>query len=162
MTFRRLNTDELTALEKPFINFLVANTITGGDWEKMKIQEPERASKMIDIFSDFIFEERLRKVQFIQHQEPKELRLFKCADDKMLLIGLQVSENSAIDFTKQEDLAKMAIDVIARNEATGGVKIYRAEKKYTRGREREIFELLESGCRISEGNLFDVLATING
>ena len=152
MTFRRLDSDELAALEKPFIKFLVANTITGSDWEKMKTQEPERASKMLDIFSDFIFEERLRKVEFIQHQEPKELRLFKCADDKIHLIGLQVDANSDIDFTKQTDLTKMGV-------STEGVNIYRAEKKYTRGREREIFELLESGCLIADGGLFEVLAT---
>jgi hypothetical protein len=152
MTFRRLNSDELAALEKPFIKFLVANTITGSDWEKMKTQEPERASKMLDIFSDFIFEERLRKVEFIQHQEPKELRLFKCTDDTIYLIGLQVDADSNIDFTRQTDLTKMGV-------STEGVNIYRAEKKYTRGREREIFELLESGCRVSEGGLFEVLAT---
>jgi Family of unknown function (DUF6495) len=151
MTFRRLNTDELAALEKPFINFLVANTITGDDWAKMKTHEPERASKMLDIFSDFIFEERLRKVQFLQHQEPKELRLFKCTDDKMLLIGVQVAENSTIDFTKEADLTKINAD-------TEGVQLYRAEKKYTRGREREIFELLENGCSISEHSWFDTLA----
>jgi Family of unknown function (DUF6495) len=151
MTFRRLNTDELAALEKPFINFLVANTITGDDWAKMKTQEPERASKMLDIFSDFIFEERLRKVQFIQHQEPKEMRLFRCGDEKMELIGLKVAAHSPIDFTLMSDLSKISPD-------TEGVNIYRAEKKYTRGREREIFELLENGCRISEGGLFEVLA----
>jgi hypothetical protein len=157
MTFRRLNTDELSALEKPFIKFLVANTITGDDWAKMKTQEPERASKMIDIFSDFIFVERLKKVEFIQHQEPKELRLFKCTDDKMLLIGLQVAADSTIDFTLETDLTKIG-DVLLTNESIKGVNIYRAEKTYTRGREREIFEMLENGCRISEGNLFDVLA----
>ena len=108
MTFRRLSSDELDALEKPFINFLVANTITGGDWEKMKTTEPERASKLVDIFSDFIFEERLRKVQFIQHQEPKELRLFRCGDEKMELIGLQMAENAPIDFTKEENWAKIS------------------------------------------------------
>lgn len=152
MTFRRLNNEELAALEKPFINFLVANTITGDDWAKMKIHEPERASKMIDIFSDFIFEERLRTVQFVQHQEPKELRLFKCTDEKILLIGVQVVENSAIDFTKEADLSKISAD-------TEGVQLYRTEKKYTRGREREIFELLENGCKISENSWFDTLAT---
>ncbi len=151
MTFRRLNSDELTALEKPFIKFLVANTITGADWEKMKTQEPERASKMVDIFSNFIFEERLKKVEYIQHQEPKELRLFKCTADKMLLIGLKVDANSNIDFTLETDFAKMGAD-------TEGSHIYRAEKKYTRGREREIFELMENGCRIAEGDLFEILA----
>jgi hypothetical protein len=151
MTFRRLNTDELSALEKPFINFLVANTITGDDWAKMKTAEPERASKLVDIFSDFIFEERLRKVEFIQHHTPKELRLFKCEADKMQLIGLQVAADSVVDFTQASDLAKIT-------ENTEGSQIYRAEKKYTRGREREIFELLENGCRISEGGLFNILA----
>ena len=153
MIFRRLNNDELAALEKPFINFLVANTITGGVWEKMKTTEPERASKLVDIFSDFIFEERLRKVQFIQHQEPKEWRIFRCGDEKMELIGLQAAENAPIDFTKEENLAKMSA-------YTEGVKMYRAEKKYTRGREREIFELMENGCRVSDGVLFERLLTL--
>ena len=150
MTFRRLSSDELAALEKTFINFLVANTITGGDWEKMKTTEPERASKLVDVFSDFIFEERLRKVQFIQHQEPKELRLFRCGDEKMEFIGLQVAENAPIDFTKEENLAKISA-------YTEGVKMYCAEKKYTRGREREIFELMENGCRVSDGVLYQLL-----
>ncbi len=150
MTFRRLSSDELAALEKTFINFLVANTITGGDWEKMKTTEPERASKLVDVFSDFIFEERLRKVQFIQHQEPKELRLFRCGDEKMEFIGLQVAENAPIDFTKEENLAKISA-------YTEGVKMYCAEKKYMRGREREIFELMENGCRVSDGVLYQLL-----
>jgi hypothetical protein len=151
MTFRRLNSDELAALEKPFINFLVANTITGDDWKKMKNNEPERASKLVDIFSDFIFEERLKKVAFIQHHAPKELRLFKCANEEMQLIGLQVAADSALDFTQPSDLEKLTTN-------TEGVHIYRAEKKYTRGREREIFEMLENGCRISEGDLFETLS----
>lgn len=153
MTFRRLNSDELAALEKPFINFLVANTITGSDWEKMKTHEPERASKLVDIFSDFIFEERLRKVQYIQHEESKELRLFKCGDEKMELIGLQVAKNNPIDFTKSDNLAKIS-------DNTEGVQMYRAEKKYTRGREREIFELMENGCRISDGIMFEHLSKL--
>lgn len=151
MTFRRLNTDELAALEQPFIKFLVANTITGADWEKMKTQEPARAEKMLDIFSDFTFEERLKKVEYIQHQEPREWRLFKCAADRMFLIGLQVDVNSDIDFTTETDFSRMGAD-------TEGSHIYRAEKAYTRGREREIFELLEDGCRIADGKMFDVLA----
>jgi cag pathogenicity island protein 24 len=150
MTFRRLNKQELAELEKPFIQFLVAHTITGDDWANIKAHEPERASKLIDFFSDFIFEERLKKVNYIQHQEPRELRLFKCGADKIQLIGVRANAASKIDFTLQADWAKMA-------DNTEGVDMYRAEKTYTRGREREIFELLESGCRISEGRLFDVL-----
>ena len=38
--------------------------------------------------------------------------------------------------------------------------MYRAEKKYTRGREREIFELMENGCRISDGVVFERLAML--
>jgi hypothetical protein len=71
----------------------------------------------------------------------------------MQLIGLKVSLDSAIDLTNTVDLAKIGV-------YTEGSHIYRAEKKYTRGREREIFELMENGCRISDGHLFELLNTI--
>ena len=57
MKFRRLTNEELKPLEKKFIQFLVTNTITGEDWAKMKEQRPEHALKLVDIFSDLMFEE---------------------------------------------------------------------------------------------------------
>ena len=56
MKFRRLTNEELQELEKEFVQFLVSNTVTADDWEKIKEDNPERAEGLIEIFSDIVFE----------------------------------------------------------------------------------------------------------
>ena len=76
MKFRRLTNEELKPLEKKFIQFLVTNTITGEDWAKMKERRPEQALGLVDIFSDLMFEETLKKIQYLKQATTNELRIF--------------------------------------------------------------------------------------
>ena len=151
MTFRRLTNEELAPLEKKFIQFLVSHTITGDDWAKMKERRPEQAMGLIDIFSDLMFEETLKKVQFLKQAEPKELKIFHCKEGKIELLGLVANENAVIDFTKDDNWLKNL------KYTEGGVSFFKTEKKYAEVREIEIFKMIESGCRITDGYLFDVL-----
>lgn len=154
MTFRRLTNEELAPLEKKFIQFLVSNTITGDDWAKMKERRPEQAMGLIDIFSDIIFEESLKKVQFLTLTLPKELKIFYFKEDGIELLGLGVDENSMIDFTKGEEWLK------SLQHTEGGVSVFKTEKKYAETREVEIFKMIESGCRITDNYLYEMLQKI--
>ncbi len=141
----------MVPLEKKFIQFLVSNTITGDDWAKMKERRPEQALGLVDIFSDLMFEESLMKVQYLKQTTPKELHIFYCDKDEIELLGLVAQENSAIDFTKEDEGLKSI------QNTQGGISFFQTEKKYTDSREVEIFNMIENGCRISDSYLYDAL-----
>ncbi len=151
MTFRRLTTEELVPLEKKFIQFLVSNTITGDDWANMKERRPEQAMGLIDIFSDIVFEETLKKVFFLKQTTPKKLNLFHFKEETIELIGLEAAENTAIDFTENENWLKNL------QNTEGGVYFFKTEKKYTEQREITIFKMLENGARITDNYLFETM-----
>jgi hypothetical protein len=48
--YRTLKRDELKILEKDFVQFLVTNGIMANDWELLKIEEPEKAEGLIEMF----------------------------------------------------------------------------------------------------------------
>ena len=66
MDFRRLTNNELEELKTEFVRFLVSNTVTGDDWEKIKKENPERAEGLIEIFSDIVFKKIISKVEYLE------------------------------------------------------------------------------------------------
>ncbi len=155
MKYRRLRPDELRELEREFVRFLAANTITADEWERLKEHETERAEKMLDIFSDFVFDQTLQRIEYLEFKSPKDIKTFHCLDRKIILNGLRVEGSSALDFT-QDLSAEQMLSLVRLAEAQ--VKLYTAEKGYRPNRERELFNLLESGARISrDGKLFQLL-----
>lgn len=158
MKFRRLTNAELAPLEKKFIQFLVANTITGDDWAKMKERRPEQAMSLVDIFSDLMFEETFMKVQFLKQATPKELHVFYFDKDKIELLGLVADTHTAIDFTKDDEWLKNLQNTVREDSfGEGSVSFFQTEKKYSDSREVEIFKMIENGCRISDSYLYDTL-----
>jgi Family of unknown function (DUF6495) len=149
MKYRRLTTDELSGLDKKFIQFLIVNGIDATDWDRIKRRDPARAEHLLDTFSDVVFEETLTKITFLQFRDKHEWRVYSCGETGMVLMGL-VSDNEDFDFRK--------VTAINQLGSTEGVKCYRAEKKYKPiGREGELFEMLEKGCTITDGLLFGIL-----
>lgn len=154
MKYRRLRPDELQELEQEFIRFLASNTVTAPDWVQIKAKEPEKAEKLIDMFSDIVFQQTLEKVGFLQRRSRNELQTFLCLPDKIKLRGLRIQGESSLDFTQQTPPAQMMQEL----QASGAeLQIYRAEKAYAKTRELELFEMLEQGCLISKGEMYKLL-----
>ena len=95
MKYRVLSTKELEPLKDDFIKFLSANTITGEDWAKIKSNKPNQASKLIEIFSDIVWEKSLEKIKYLEHRDDKYLKVFCCGESKMEMVGFKINgENS--------------------------------------------------------------------
>lgn len=150
MKYRRLTDIELGKLENRFIQFLVANTITGDDWAKIKVEKPEEASKLIDIFSEMMFETSLKKVEYLKFSEPKDIKIFQCGVDAITLMGLTADDKTPVDFTQSFDTKQIM-------QYIDGLSIYRSEKKYVGNREQELFKMMETGCLITDEFLFGML-----
>lgn len=159
MKYRRLKKDELAELETEFIRFLASQSIPGPDWEKMKVTQKEKAEELIDLFSDLVYEKILKNIQYLEHRSTHDLKTFHCGPDKMVMRGIMVEGNSNIDFTKNQSPEQM-IGQIKMSQAQ--VKVYRAEKKYNKDREAELFQMMETGCLINkEGEIFKLLESFD-
>lgn len=148
--YRLLSQEELKELEKEFIDYLVVNGITADAWEEIKKTQKSRANEIIDLFSDVVFEGIMRKVQFLDYRSEKSLKSFQCLDEKMVMVGIDISENSDLNLLDVKDFTKM-------KEEAPSIKVYTTEKKYSKQRELELFDMTNAGCEISKGELFKSL-----
>ncbi len=153
MKYKRLTTEELHALEQEFINFLAAAQITGPDWEKMKENNIAVAEELIDTFSDVVYEKVLNKIQFLEYRDAKTLNIFRFDEEKIILLGLRVKDNSPMDLT-EPDLFKL------NNSTIGGLTVIKSERGYADTKAMEVFELIQNGCVITDEKLFDLIKSM--
>lgn len=144
--YRVLTAEELQALEKEFIDFLVVNGITAPDWEEMKEKQKAEAEQMLVLFSDVIFEGIMRKTQFLEYWEPGGIKTFHCLQNEMVLVGVEAKSGSAFDFMKAP------LSDIFQN--TSDLSVYQSHKPYMKTRELEIFEMMQHGCQRTDGTLY--------
>lgn len=154
MKYRRLAIDELKELETEFVRFLATNTVTSDDWVKIKAENPERAEGLIEQFSDIVFEKTLSNIEYLEFKTPKDIKIFHCEKEKITMVGLMVAGETSIDFSKDMPAEEM---IQALKQSNAEVKLYRAEKNYKPNRKAELFKMLESGCLITNDNLFKTL-----
>ena len=129
MKYERISIDELEKLEKEFIDFLVVNGISAADWVSIKENEPLTADKIINQFSDVVWESILRSTKYLDKIENKISYFFECNLEEINLIIINKSTN------KQK----------------------KTSKKYKKIREIEMFEMILSGCVISDGENYNKL-----
>jgi len=155
MKYRRLNLDELKSLERDFINFLAANSVTGEDWEKLKNEEPDKAERLIEIFSDMVFDKTLEKIEYLEQKSAKEIRTYHCQADRLIMIGLLIEGESTLDF-RQNLPPQQMIQQLSLSGAQ--LKLFRGEKAYDKDRQQILFQLMEQGALIAkDGHLYKVL-----
>jgi hypothetical protein len=143
--YRLLTAEELEQFQKEFIEFLVVNGIEPGRWERLKETDPSSVDKIIELFSDVILESVLRKIKFIQIKSTAYVQAIHCLDEKMISIAIE-------DSTKRERK-----DGEGSPQEAGGLSLYKSERFYNGSREHDLFEMLQRGYEISDGELFNKL-----
>jgi hypothetical protein len=133
MKYERISQEELEKMEKEFIDFLVINGITAADWVSIKENEPLNADKIINQFSDVVWESILRSTKYLDKIEENTSYFFKCDVEDIYLIMINKGNKT--------------------KKATS--------KKYAKSREQEMFSMILSGCVISDGENFKELDVIN-
>lgn len=155
MKYRRLTNDELAELETEFVRFLVSNTVTGDDWEKVKAENPERAEGLIEIFSDIVFDKTIAKIEYLEMKTPKDLKIFRCNKENVELMGLKIEGESDLNLTDNISSEEM-MKKLQTSDAK--LQLYAANKKYKDDdRAQEIFQMMQWGSLISDGKLFNAL-----
>ena len=131
MKYTCIPADELEKLEEEFVNFLVVNGITADDWLTIKENEPLNADEIINQFSDVVWESILRGTRYLNKLEELSAYYFKADSDEIFLIKIDKNES--------------------------GSEMLKTSKKYNKVREVELFEMIQSGCTISDGKDYEHL-----
>lgn len=151
--YRRLTRDELHELEKEFVDFLVINGITADEWVKMKSDAPEKADRMIDLFSDVVFEGIFRKVKYLEFISDNEVMTFQCLEKKIVLVGLECTD-------EKYNLSDPNTVRSFSRKIPDHVKVFQTDKEYKKKREVELYEMTQRGCTIGDGKLFKDLSLL--
>ncbi len=157
MKYRRLTNAELKQLEPDFVRFLASQSIPATDWEAMKTRGDSKVSKLLDAFSDLIFERVLSNVKYLEKRTKHEWHIYKVMDERLKLNGLRLSGNEEIDFRQSTDLDLKSLYL----EYGGNLTLFTAEKSFQKEKNLEVFDLLEAGCLIQKnGEFFELLERI--
>lgn len=135
MKYSRLPQEELDKLETDFVEFLVVNGITADDWIAIKENEPLNAERIIEQFSDVVWEGVLRKLKYLDKVETNSQYYFKCNETTIELIRVLKQDSKVV---KQV-----------------------ASKSYAKTRELELFDMIMNGCVISDGDQYESLYALN-
>lgn len=150
--YRLLSSDELKALEKEFVEYLVVNGITADEWERLKKEENDKALQITDLFSDVVVEGALRKIKFINLYTSETVQTIQCLEDRMIMMAVK-REDETLDL-----LTRTAFEL--RHIKEGRISIYKGQKKYDSERQKVIFDMTQKGYEVSDGQLFKQLALL--
>lgn len=144
--YRLLSTKELKLMEKDFIEYLVVNSITADDWIKLRKDHPEKADKIIELFSDVVLEKVLRKAQYLKKVNKDSIICFHYQSNQIVLVGIQENKPGAI--------SKLGMQ---QSYDINDYELMHSDKKYKDQREIEMYQMIEKGAIISDGKLYKQL-----
>ena len=98
----------------------------------------------------------LTKTEYLEHISENHINLFKCELDVIVRIFIKLN-NSHKSFLKVADF-----QWFLKNPLDEDFEYFKAEKKYTKDRNQELFELIEMGSQISKGELFEGINQVIG
>ena len=66
MKYRLLNKEEMEIFDQDFKHFLIANGVSNEEWVELNQNDIEKATQLVELFSDTIFQKVYEKIQFIE------------------------------------------------------------------------------------------------
>ncbi|MFZ0596486.1 MAG: DUF6495 family protein [Flavobacterium sp.] len=154
MKYARLTKEQFDELHAEFANFLATQTIDKEEWDAIKINKPEVAEQELDVFSDLIWEGVLSRAEYLEHFSKNHIFLFKCFETDVQSIVLK-SLVPETDF-----LTKDGLQWLSDNMFTENIEMKVGKKVFTEDRNVSIFELIQQGAFLSDGQLFTQINTI--
>ncbi|WP_304200084.1 DUF6495 family protein [Flavobacterium alvei] len=154
MKYSRLTKEQFEELHQEFSTFLATQTIDKVEWDQLKIEKPEVAEQELDVFSDLVWEGVLSRAEYLEHFSKNHIFLFQCFDNYIQSIVLK-SLVPETDF-----LTKDGLQWLSDNMFTETIEIKTGKKVFTEERNSSIFQLIQQGAILSDGQLFKQIISI--
>ena len=148
MRYRRLTVEEFQTLKTQFIQFLAVNSITAPDWEKILHHNPKKMNDVFDEFSDVVMSSVIERAKYLVQVGKNNVMIFNCNTEHIDIVGISTEVEANFD---QYELLGEAIKALPDDAR---VQTFFHTKTYLKSRDMEIFELLESGCQITDEATF--------
>ena len=134
-----LTTEEMEIFNEDFKHFAIANGVSNEEWLEMNQSDPEKATKLVGLFSDTVLQKVYEKLKFVEHRSPSSCLVFKLNESDIDLISLN-RKSEKVDLSTAESIH----DALVNNPSE--LTIFRSKKNYSKVREEEIHEMLSQGC----------------
>lgn len=154
MKYARLTKEQFEELAQEFTNFLATQAIDKAEWDKIKAEKPEVAEQELDVFSDLIWEGVLTKATYLEFFSKNHVFLFQCFDTYIKSIVLK-SLDPEVDF-----LSKEGLHWLSDNMFTDLLEMKVGRKEFTDERNVSIFQLIQQGSFLSDGQLYNQINSI--
>lgn len=154
MKYTRLTKEQFEELHQEFTTFLATQSIDKSEWDTLKKEKPEVAEQELDVFSDLIWEGVLNKTSFLEHFSKNHIFLFQCFEKEIKSIVLK-SLVPEVDF-----LTKEGLQWLSDNMFTETIEMKIGTKYFTEERNYSIFQLIQQGAFLSDGQLFQQINSI--
>ena len=154
MKYTLLTKEQFEELHHEFATYLAANSIDAGDWKKIKALEPEKATTIMELFSEVVWEKVLEKATYLDHFSTQHIFLFFCEPTEMKSIILKAND-------PQVDLmSKEGLQWLQGNLFTDAVEIRLGSKKMEGDRNKAIFDLIQQGAQLSGGLFYQKIQQV--
>lgn len=148
MKYRQLTKEQFENLHQEFARFLATQSIDVKEWNEIKKNKPNVAEEEMNVFSDIVWDDVLTKTTYVEHFSETSANLFKCDKEEIHRIAIKI--NWDINLLEQE-----GFEWLMKNPLDSSVDIFKGSKPYNSERNTEIFDLIEKGSAISNGEIFD-------
>lgn len=146
MKYARLSLADLKDLEKEFVEFLIINGITADDWEKLKKEDIIKAEKIINQFSDVVWEGILRKNNILELRRTNRLTICRVKEGKIETLYVN-SEVGGLDLSDTKNIDKIVENV---KDFKYSYQKTSTEKEDT----IQLFELIRSGFFLASNKAY--------
>lgn len=150
MKYRILTKEEMEIFDEDFKHFMITNGVTNEEWLEMNQSDLEKATALVELFSDTVLQKVYEKLQFIEFRSEDACMIFHCKKENMELISLNKKGGKA-------DLSTPKTIHDSLTNHPEDLSIFKTEKNYTTSREEEMHELFEKGCFVSSQEFWDAL-----
>jgi hypothetical protein len=154
MKYTQLTKEQFEELHDEFALFLATQKIDVDEWEIIKSEKPEIADEELNLFSDLVWEKVLGKSRYLEHFSNNSINLFKCEEKVIKRIVVKYNNND-FDFSLKNDFEWFLDN--SKNEA---IEYFKGEKKYTKSRNEDIFDLIQQGSVVANGELYEAILQI--
>lgn len=154
MKYIRLTKEQMEALHQEFATFLATQSIDKTKWEELKTSNSALVEEELDLFSDMIWDQVLDQTKYLEHFSPNFIFLFHSKEEEMQSIIIK-SFPSDVDLMTSKGLEWMV-----QNLKSDQLEIMRGKKGYDKERNAVLFEIIQQGAILSNGELYKQLEQI--
>ena len=148
MKYRQLTKEQFESLHEEFARFLASQSIDAKEWKELKEEKPQVAEDEMNVFSDVVWDDVLTRANYVAHYSKQTINFFKCNEADIQRIVIKTTKD--INFLEQE-----GFEWLLQNPTDDALEVLQGKKSYTEERNVEVFDLIEKGGNIDNGEIFE-------